>query len=715
MWVFSRIDKESDAHEFFAGIIEHEHTKPTNFPLSERTTMWDMLCAATLTLALFLYLPPYLLLRSFKSRRGFALATAPLVASSVYSLEAIVYAKLGVASSWVSIVAPLAIVAAILFVIRTAWERSHLEKASEAFGMHLPRARMGLFLAAGMAACALFYILPMESADALICGNDIVHHISLNRAFVETGNWSTLETTTTPGSGGAFYPSLWSLLAALPMSALGTSSIVASHATNIIIIAAIFPLSSCLLAENLFEGKPVAICLMGVLSFAFFGFPWEMFLRKTLLYPNALGFALMPGFLACFMLAFEPADKATRAKAAALAFAGLGAICLAHPNTFFTAAVFVYAFLLHRTLRPLGPDGSTKRPLRTRAIAAIAITCAFVAAWIALSQAPFLQSIASNPHNMGTKQFLIGGLARIAILKSPHLGTQAILAVFVAAGFLSLLRKGERHWIVLPFAIMTLLYSLSISLDPCPLKSILTGFWYNHPTRVFASVTLFAIPLAAQGAQLIISLASRAVSKVAHHRKSRPEPEHRIPGLDITRFQAAALAVTALAAFALPLPLPAAMSCADLIGEMRGFYDPNGETAFFTQEEREFCQKAAEAIPQGAHVLNMPNDGSAFAYALYGMNVSGRDFYNSETCESAIGSAILEDIEAGRASAADLREAGFEYVIVLDSEGDGSNTIYQNRFDKDQWKGILELDEHTNGLTLVLAENGMVLYAVGDE
>ena len=82
--------------------------------------MWDMLCAATLTLALFLYLPPYLLLRSFKSRRGFALAAAPLVASSVYSLEAIIYAKLGIDSSWISIVAPLAIVAVILFAIRIA-------------------------------------------------------------------------------------------------------------------------------------------------------------------------------------------------------------------------------------------------------------------------------------------------------------------------------------------------------------------------------------------------------------------------------------------------------------------------------------------------------------------------------------------------------------------------------------------------------------------
>ena len=157
------------------------------------------------------------------------------------------------------------------------------------------------------------------------------------------------------------------------------------------------------------------------------------------------------------------------------------------------------------------------------------------------------------------------------------------------------------------------------------------------------------------------------------------------------------------------------MNCIDLIGEMRGFYDPNGETAFFTQEEREFCQQAAEAIPQDARVLNMPNDGSAFAYALYGMNVSGRDFYNSETCDSAIGSAILEDIKAGKASAADLRKAGFEYVIALDSEDGGNKTIYQNRFDKDQWKGILELDEHTDGLTLVLAENGMALYAIGDE
>ncbi|MGN0261954.1 MAG: DUF6541 family protein [Eggerthellaceae bacterium] len=677
--------------------------------------MWDMLCAATLALALFLYLPSYLLLRSFNSRRGFAIATAPLVASSVYSLEAIVYAKLGIASTWASIVAPLAIAAAILYAIGIAWKHSHPEREREAFGIKLPGARMGLFLGTGIAACALFYILPMGSADALICGNDIVHHISLNRAFVETGNWSTLETTTTPGSGGAFYPSLWSLFAALPMSALGTSSIVASHAVNILIIVAIFPLSSCLLAESLFKGKPFAICLMGVLSFAFFGFPWEMFLRKTLLYPNALGFALMPGFLACFMLAFEPAGKAERAKSAALAFAGLGAICLAHPNTFFTAAVFVYAFLLHRVLRPLEPGNSPKRSLRARTIAAVALTCVFVAAWVALSQAPFLQSIASNPHNMGTKQFLIGGLARIAVLKSPHLGTQAVLAVFVAAGFLSLLRKGEKHWIVLPFAIMALLYSLSISLDPCTLKSILTGFWYNHPTRVFASVTLFAMPLAAQGAQVFISLACRAASKVAGRRKTHQEPRRRIPGLDITRFQAAALAVAALAAFALPLPLPGAMNCIDLIDEMRSFYDPDGETAFFTQEEREFCQKATEAIPEGARVLNMPNDGSAFAYALFGMNVSGRDFYNSDTCDSAVGSAILEDIEAGKTSAADLREAGFEYVIVLDSAGDGEKTIYQNRFDKDQWKGILALNENTEGLAPILSEDGMALYAVENE
>lgn len=677
--------------------------------------MWDMLCAATLALALFLYLPSYLLLRSFNSRRGFAIATAPLVASSVYSLEAIAYAKLGVASTWASIVAPLAIVAAILFAIRIAWRRSHPETADTPFGIKLPGARMGLFLGAGIAACTLFYVLPMGSADALICGNDIVHHISLNRAFVETGNWSTLETTTDPGSGGAFYPSLWSLFAALPMSALGTSSIVASHAVNILIIAAIFPLSSCLLAESLFKGKPVAICLMGVLSLAFFGFPWEMFLRKTLLYPNALGFALMPGFLACFMLAFEPAGMAERAKSTALAFAGLGAICLAHPNTFFTAAVFAYAFLLHRVLSPLGPGNFPKRPLRARAIAAIALTCAFAAAWIALTQAPFLQSIASNPHNMGTKQFLVGGLARIAVLKSPHLGTQAVLAIFVAAGFLSLLRKGERHWIVLPFAIMTLLYSLSISLDPCTLKSVLTGFWYNHPTRVFASVTLFAIPLAAQGAQVLISLACKAVSRIAGRGGNRQEPGRCIPGLDITRLQAAVLAVAALAAFALPLPLPGAKSCIDLIDEMRGFYDPNGETAFFTQEEREFCQKAAEAIPEGARVLNMPNDGSAFAYALYGMNVSGRDFYNSETCDSAVGSAILESIEDGRAPAADLREAGFEYIIVLDSEEDGEKTIYQNRFDKDQWKGILGLNGSTDGLTPILSEDAMVLYAIEDK
>ena len=105
----------------------------------------------------------------------------------------------------------------------------------------------------------------------------------------------------------------------------------------------------------------------------------------------------------------------------------------------------------------------------------------------------------------------------------------------------------------------------------------LTGFWYNHPTRVFASVTLFAIPLAAQGAQVFVSLACRAISKARGRKQNAQEPVWRIPGLDITRPQAAAITVAALAAFALPLPLPGAMSCIDLIGEMRGFYDPNGQ------------------------------------------------------------------------------------------------------------------------------------------
>lgn len=672
--------------------------------------MWSSFFISVGILLLFTYLPAFLLLRAFNIHTIVALCTAPLVSLCIYSLEAIIYAKLGIRSSWSSIVGPLLIVGTVGMIIWFSKRHAAIKESSCTlrFGIEPNALQLGAFVACGLVAGLLVYVRSLGAADAFICGNDIVHHMSLNLSFFQSGNWSTLETTTTPGMGGAFYPSLWSLLCALAMSSVKANAAISMNACNFFIIAFLYPTSAYLFFAKIFHGNKISIYLASFLSLAAFGFPWEMLLRKTLLYPNMLGFALLGAFLFAFMSCFnrdKHAKRTERTLVVLITLAGLASICLAHPNTLFTAAVFGYCFLVHKIWRHF-----YEAPLKRRLGAILILSLVVIAVWTGLALTPFMQSVVTNAYTPSGS--ILGTIVRVAILKSPHLGAQYALAFLVVLGFFScLIRKGQR-WLVLPFLIMSFLYLALLTMPESTLRNILTGFWYNHPTRVFASLSLYALPLATAGAREIVRFAEFIWSRIRKTKQN--EPASKEPSLHPVAYCTAAVLI-ACAVFVLPLPkvFPSAFSFHDLQETLQDFYSPDSDTSFLTSEERDFLQQAAKHVPQGARVLNMPNDGSAFAYALYDMNVGSRDFYNSEEDDCSRAAQIIDTVGTNEESAKLVHDLGFEYVLVLDPENEqAQETIYKNRYDEDQWKHMRALSAETPGLEPVLQEGDMTLYKI---
>ena len=144
-------------------------------------------------------------------------------------------------------------------------------------------------------------------------------------------------------------------------------------------------------------------------------------------------------------------------------------------------------------------------------------------------------------------------------------------------------------------------------------------------------------------------------------------------------------------------------------------YDTEREQVYST-EEREFVQKAASLIPEGALVLNQPHDGSVFAYGLDGLNTyfrSAGTFGYSDTAETIRQGAdkIATDKDVQDA----VKSTGAEYLILLDQgvayeDGKWLSTYYDSYVPF--WDGLNKVTDETPGYELILADGDMRLYKI---
>ena len=113
-------------------------------------------------------------------------------------------------------------------------------------------------------------------------------------------------------------------------------------------------------------------------------------------------------------------------------------------------------------------------------------------------------------------------------------------------------------------------------------------------------------------------------------------------------------------------------------------------------------------------VLNVPLDGSAFAYAEDDINVAFRRYGPFNSQQQQIIRARLCNVASDSEVRETVEELDARYVVLLDTDFDDSSTFFPNGT-VGAWPGFINLDEQTPGFDLVLSEGDMRLYRIEDE
>lgn len=690
--------------------------------------MWGLFFAAVLAGATFLYVPGMLVLLGFRVKAPLAFAFAPLLGIPFIVGLTIAYSFLGVDSNWASVFLPQLAVGLLVFAVGN---RQGLCCGDGLIGGDCDSSfsdskALLLYMAAGIAVSTVMFVTFLQDPMHYVQEYDNVAHMGSIRSFVDSGNWSPFATSLyvgidegiNPLYDSGFYPSAWYDIAAFVVSLLGVPVTLSENATNFVFAGIVYPVSMFAFMRAVFLDRSKVAYWGAFCVLAFSAFPWKT-LAWGPLFPNTAAFCLLPLISSVFFfLLSEGASANNRVFSLALFLLGLVALVFSQPNAVFSLGVWMAPYLVYRIgllADALRFDGAIRWRLRIL-FAAIAVFAVCVV-WAVLYHLPFLQAVVQNPwYAMQSKPEAFLSAFTLGFMSS---GTQLVLVLFVVLGGLWTLRNRRWLWLSVSFTIACGMFVVDVSSDG-PLQHLLTGFWYADYYRVAAMAAIFGVPLASIGISVFASWLERVFLRAVGSERSKK-----------TRRAAIAFALAALVAGnAVSLPGGGLEGESDLMHKLKGnaFVSAwehlsweNNVDYIYTTEEKEFVKMVKEVLPQGALVINNPNDGSCFCYVaddlriyyryLNTYGVSGES-YDSRLIRSRL-DAIAYDDQVKEA----VQNVGAQYVLLLDQGRENDPTDLDSYFfftyeRRGLWSGIDLIRDATPGFEVVLAHNDMRLYRI---
>lgn len=773
--------------------------------------MTYMMFIAIAIAALFVYLPGYLGLRAANADRATSLAAAPLVSLPFYFILPILYEALAIPSGWANVFIPTLAIFAMAFVV-TRGKRAAgpgVKRGKRATGPNAERARrtahpeathanrptrpgtarpkraarpdaghaswlIGIsnspsrwhsrgFLAAvyvivGLLATVYVFVRPLADPDAAIQTFDNVYHLNLISTFAKTGLWSSLSAglyADLPASvlaptSPAFYPAAWHTIGAMLVSCLGISSQMAQNALIALTSGVIFPLCMFLFMGQVFQDSPRAVAFGSIASVSIAAFPW-LLLFQWPLPPNALGMTLAISYCACFMSLFDRRPLSERMRIAALLLVGAIAIAFVHPNSVFTIAALLMAFLIAQAARGFGLqklEGLCERRPAAKYAAMTATALIIAVIWTACYFAPPLQGVVQYQWDPYTT--VPDAIKRTITFLFREGSPQYALTIAFACGVLSAILRRKHLWLVGLWGLMSGIF-IADSATSGFLQHFLSGFWYTDSYRTAGQAAIASMPLVALGFCEISTYIQRAFSYVARRReeskesegregkrsrlperrKQLPEQRSRLPERQnqlpeqrsrIQERQTSLPGMTPVAAILACLVTIALFVPAAYHGgfpQMRATLKNRTETpTLYTLEEQDFVRRAAREITPGALILNDPFDGSALAYSYDDLPIYYRYFMGyggkAEPVESIIARTESDEI----AVSADVREALIaleaDYILLLDKNNyDVPDRIAMQ--DQLMWDGLETTEAVEPYLSEIMSEGDMVLLKINRE
>ncbi|WP_454301345.1 DUF6541 family protein [Salana multivorans] len=471
----------------------------------------------------------------------------------------------------------------------------------------------------------------MDRADGFSQTYDNNFHLNGLRWILDTHDASSLtlgRMTSADGVSAEFYPAAWHAMTSLVGTVLPVGPAPLANASTLVIGAFVWPASALALAALLTDLRRWAVVPAALLLAGFPAYPYLM-VDFGILYPNFLGYALVPSMLAAVAWSLglvkpgpEPGRAPQRLAVLIVAVIMAAGVGLAHPS----AAMLVAAMGAAAIIAVVAGLVRRRRLISAAALLLVA-ALVYPVAWDVITpelDPTFWKPTGSSAQAVG-EALLATGVGRPAAVA---------VAAFAIAGVVVVVRK-RIWWLLGALAILVAFWVIIAGWQPGPLRDVLTSVWYNDPYRFAGALPLLLGPLAVVGFIAAVQWLRDGLPATV----SRP---WRAVGV-------AALVVVAVVG-SQQLPVTSA------VGSMNSLFRLTKDSPLVSSDELALIEELPDVLPPDAIVAVDPYTGGALAYAFAGVHTTSRhvlsgispdqELINDELADAEPGSPVCDAVEA---------------------------------------------------------------------
>lgn len=630
---------------------------------------------------------------------------APLLTFALVAVSAIVLGKTGIPWNLISFVPVAAVMVAaaagVMHLVGRRWPSAVPDASSEAAenwaGNTVP-------LAWPVVGAVLGGFLTLHATQHMVFGPeafsqtlDNSFHMNAIRWIQEHGDASslTLGAVAAANQEPTFYPAGWHDFVYLIYSTTGTSIATATIVMILLAAGIIWPCSLVAMCLSIPHLRPLQALAIPALTCGFFAFP-GLLLFWGVLFPNLLGYALLPAFVALLLHMIQLMARREYSFVLSLSLTilvGLGGLALVHPNAVVSAAVFAVPMLLGGVVQVLRTRGASTRERLVGTGVLVALIAGCVTIWLSLRPSEEASDLwtAIMSEGEAVYQFLFLGLENANPLGG-NFAPAYLLGFLALWGVGYLLYKRRNLWLIGSWMLVGYMWIIAASVPRGDFRLLMVAPWYTDHFRLAALVVFPAVLLAGIGlGGAVEGLFVRIMHAIPREKHAKVAP---------AMMGASMVLVLVVAGLSSRTP---AMHDATLQVAERYKVTPTSD--ILNQDEMNVINEIPKIVPKDDVIVNNPWDGSAYIYALADRHLTS---YHFEFQTSPKYAAILNDLKDARTNPEVCRvvnEYKAHWYVHLENQGNFGPAQQKN------YDGMVAAID-TDVLTPVYSSGPMTLYRI---
>ena len=630
---------------------------------------------------------------------------APLLTFALVGVSAIVLGKTGIPWSLISFVPVAAVMVAaaagVMHLVGRRWPSAVPDTSNEAAenwaGNTVP-------LAWPVIGAVLGGFLTLHATQHMVFGPeafsqtlDNSFHMNAIRWIQEHGDASslTMGAVAAANQEPTFYPAGWHDFVYLIYSTTGTSIATATIVMILLAAGIIWPCSLVAMCLSIPHLRPLQALAIPALTCGFFAFP-GLLLFWGVLFPNLLGYALLPAFVALLLHMIQLMVRREYSFVLSLSLTilvGLGGLALVHPNAVVSAAVFAVPMLLGGVVQVLRARGASTRERLVGTGVLVALIAGCVTAWSVLRPSEEASDLwtAIMSEGEAVYQFLFLGLENANPLGG-NFAPAYLLGFLALWGVGYLLYKRRNLWLIGSWMLVGYMWIVAASVPRGDFRLLMVAPWYTDHFRLAALVVFPAVLLAGIGlGGAVEGLFVRIMHAIPREKHAKVAPVMMGASMVLV------LAVAGLSS------RTQAMHDATL--QVANRYQVTPTSDILNQDEMNVINEIPKIVPKGDTIVNNPWDGSAYIYALADRHLTS---YHFEFQTSPKYAAILNDLKDARTNPEVCRvvnEYNVHWYVHLENQGNFGPSQQKN------YDGMVAAIG-TDVLTPVYSSGPMTLYRI---